>query len=96
VFIVIKSTLATLTLSTFPIIAEAQSDTVNLPTGDVWITPQSSYSFRPRTGESAPPRLDLRSGDVWLIPEDVDPNAETKVPQSETDQTKAEAVVKMR
>jgi hypothetical protein len=67
--------LTALVLITLPVVVGAQSSAAGPPTGDVWITPQSSYSFRPRSGVNTSPDLELRSGDVWLIPEDGDRNA---------------------
>jgi hypothetical protein len=67
--------LTTVALVTLPVVVGAQPSTLDPPTGDVWITPQSSYSFRPRSGVNTSPGWELRSGDVWLIPEDGGRNA---------------------
>jgi hypothetical protein len=78
----LKVALITVAWIALPFAAGAQSGPANdSPTGDVWITPQSQYLFRPRSGVTTPANPELSLGDVWVTPNDVTGNIERKAPQ---------------
>jgi hypothetical protein len=70
-----------------PLVAEAQSGPEdNPPTGDVWITPQAQYLYRPRSGVATSAKPELLLGDVWVTPNDAG-NDGRKAPQDKSTET---------
>jgi hypothetical protein len=86
----LKVALITVACIALPFAAAAQSGPANdPPTGDVWITPQAQYLFRPRSGVTTPADPELPLGDVWVTPNDVTSNVERKAPQDRGTDTAA-------
>ena len=65
------------------LVAVAQSGTghQDVPSGDVWITPNKSRSIpRDAVGQTTPNSSEIPTGDVWLAPDGVARTAQPKAP----------------
>jgi hypothetical protein len=66
---------------TFPAAAEPAGRQADIPSGDVWVTPDAPRAVPPQAARNEPDYRQLPTGDFWPAEETVTRAAETPAPQ---------------
>jgi hypothetical protein len=82
-------------LATTTLVA-AQPATADMPTGDVWVTPDAARPSPPLAAQNAPGRRALPTGDFWPADEGATRIADTPAPPKDALAREEAAAAKMK